>query len=272
MAHGKRSWIGAWPLSARALALVWLIWTATIPAPALLAAWPAEMASGNVRCHANFPLEPYRDLLDEVASLQLDITEQLGVSAAREPVHIYLFHHQTVYKSYLQKYFPEVPYRRALFVKSRGPGMVFAHLNEEFDVDLRHESTHALLHASLPMVPLWLDEGLAEYFEVSREQRKGGNPHLSQTKWNSRLGMISSMERLEQFRELDDMGRSEYRNAWAWVHFMLHGPPEARDELLRFLADIEAHVPPGKLSERLRRRIPDLDRAIAAHFQAWRAE
>jgi len=233
------------------------------------AQWPSEATAGNIHCHANFPLEPYRELLSEVAALQADLHEELGVSPAREPIHVYLLHNQAVYKQYLRKYFPDVPYRRALFIKSRGPGMVFAHVNQEFAVDVRHESTHALLHATLPMVPLWLDEGLAEYFEVPSDQRASGNPHLTQTRWNARLGLISSIQRLEKLRDLSEMGRGEYRNAWAWVHFMLHGPPKARDELIRFLADIEAHVPPGNLSRRLERRIPNLNRAINEHFQAW---
>ena len=41
------------------------------------------------------------------------------------------------------------------------------------------------------------------------------------------------------------MDRSDYRAAWAWVHFMLHGPVEARDELVRFLADIRLGTPLG---------------------------
>ena len=35
----------------------------------------------------------------------------------------------------------------------------------QFEADLRHECTHALLHAALPYVPLWLDEGLASLYE-----------------------------------------------------------------------------------------------------------
>jgi hypothetical protein len=65
------------------------------------------------------------------------------------------------------------------------------------------------------------------------------------------------------------MGRREYRDAWAWTHFMLHGPEEARDELLRYLADVQASAPPGLLSQRLRRRLPDLEDSFAKHFQHW---
>ena len=52
-------------------------------------------------------------------------------------------------------------------------------------------------------------------------------------------------------RDVGDMGQAQYRDAWAWTHFMLHGSAEARDELIRFLADLQAHSPPGLLSQRL---------------------
>jgi hypothetical protein len=127
-----------------------------------------------------------------------------------------------------------------------------------------------LLHASLPMVPLWLDEGLAEYFEAPRDERASENPHINAIRWGARLGRVPSIENLEGKETLDDMDRADYRQSWAWTHFMLHGPHEAHDELVRFLADIQASTPPGLLSERLRRRIPDLDSRFADHFRSWR--
>ena len=148
--------------------------------------------------------------------------------------------------------------------------MVFAYRSRQFSVDIRHECTHALLHTTLPMVPLWLDEGLAEYFEVAPGDRAFNNPHLPGVRWAARLGVVSRLESLEKKGDLSKMGGSEYRNAWAWVHFMLHGPKEAHDELVRFLADIQVHTPPGLLSERLKRRLPDLKRRFAAHFRSWK--
>jgi len=66
------------------------------------------------------------------------------------------------------------------------------------------------------------------------------------------------------------MGSSEYRSCWAWVHFMLHGPYLAHDELVRFLVDIQDGTPPGLLSQRLRGRVPELDPRLSAHFRAWK--
>jgi len=48
----------------------------------------------------------------------------------------------------------------------------------------------------------------------------------------------------------------------------LHGPPEARSELTRYLDDLAADGAPGKLSNRLHRKLPDLNRRIAEHFLA----
>jgi hypothetical protein len=65
------------------------------------------------------------------------------------------------------------------------------------------------------------------------------------------------------------MNRTKYRQAWAWVHFMLHGPADAHEELVRYLADIQSLTPPGELSRRLRTRLPDLERRFAQHFKNW---
>jgi hypothetical protein len=232
--------------------------------------WPDERAAGPFICHADFSLQPYETLLGELMRLQDDLQRELGVPRTQEPVHIYLFGKSTTYKRYLTHYFPQAPTRKALFIKERGPGMVFAYGSDELAIDIRHEGTHALLHGAMPMVPLWLDEGLAEYFEVAPQERPFGNPHLASVQRGLWLKGAPRLEQLEQLERLEEMGQGQYRDAWAWVHFMLHGPPEAREELTGYLRSIAAYSPPGALSDRLRRRMPDLEQRFVAHFQGWR--
>ena len=234
------------------------------------ARWPDQRQAGAFLCHADFALASQETLLDELAVLQKDLCDALQVSPARELTYVYLFAQGRTHEGYVKRHFPQAPYRRALFIKGRGPGMVFAHLHDDFAIDLRHEATHALLHAALPMVPLWLDEGLAEYFEAPRELRANGSSHLAKIRWEARLGKIRPMNELEQLGQLDEMGAAEYRHAWAWVHCMLHTSAEARAELIAFLADIAAHTPPGQLSDRLRRRIGNPEALVERHFRAWR--
>ncbi|NLF70110.1 MAG: hypothetical protein GX575_13805 [Candidatus Anammoximicrobium sp.] len=234
------------------------------------ARWPDEYQVGQFLCHADFPLMPYRPLLDSMPTLERDLIQALALRPSREPIYVFLFHTKQTYQSYLRQYFPDAPSRQALFIKDRGLGMIFAHVGDAFELDLRHECTHALLNAILPVTPLWLDEGLAEYFEVAAEERAGGNPHGKYVKFSAYLGQIPGLEELEQLRDVSQMTRTRYRHAWAWVHFLLHGPPEAREELRRFLADLQALTPPGLLSRRLRQRLPDLDARFAEHCRKWK--
>lgn len=259
-------------LQVRAILLVCALGT-------LITAWAASVAgaedwvdqrpAGAFHCHADFRLEPYQPLLDDLANLQTDLVHSLAVEPTHEPVELYLFAYQAAYVRYLNSRYPQVPYRRALYIKDRGPGEVFAQIGPDFEIDLRHEATHALLHGSLPMVPLWLDEGLAKYFEVPREHRIEGSHYMSMVKENVRLGQLFKLPTLEQKRDLREMGVTEYRYSWAWVHFLLNGPPEARDELVRYLRDIRDHNPSDRLSARLERRLPELDAQIARHFREW---
>ena len=77
-------------------------------------------------------------------------------------------------------------------------------------------------------MPLWLDEGLAGCYELPPDQRSFENPHLAAVAANCRRGVVPSLEALEKKGEVAEMGRIEYRDAWAWVHFMLYGPASAR--------------------------------------------
>jgi len=229
--------------------------------------WPDERQAGPFLCHADFALAPQQPLLDELSALRQDLQAILGTPESADPVHLFLFQEKPTYQAYLKQHFPRVPYRRALFIKGRGPGMVFAFQGTDFQIDVRHECTHALLNAWLPRVPLWLDEGLAEYFEVERDKRSAGNPHHQVVRAMFQSGQRPRLEELEAIETLDAMGRDEYRDAWAWVHFMLHGPRPAHDELVRYLGELESGGESGRLSDRLKRRLPDLDRRLDEHFR-----
>ena len=232
--------------------------------------WPDEHHDPPFYYHADFKLPQYHGLLQSVTNLKEEVPQILELQAAEEPIHVFLFRRESTYKQYVGKYFPTVPQRPALFIKQRGPGMVFARVGKELAIDLRHETTHAVLHSTLPMVPLWLDEGLAEYFETPNHQRLDGHPHLREITRLVRRGRIPSIEHLEKIGELSDMSAEHYRNAWAWVHFMLHGPPEAKTVLVSYLKDIEASIPPGRLSSRLRGRLDRVEWAFAEHFNRFR--
>jgi hypothetical protein len=215
---------------------------------------------------ADFSLAGYEPLLVELQRLQQDVADRLQLPPSAEPIEIYLFKSEEGYRAYLMSRYPQAPQRRALFIKSGGPGQVFAYLSPEFEIDLRHETTHALLHASLVGIPLWLDEGLAEYFEVAPRDRLRNNPHLRTLKWNLLMGLAPRMSSLEEKQDLAEMGKREYMFAWAWVHYLLHGPAEAQQELIDYLRQAQSGPPAEPLSRRVERRLPNSEKRLAQHF------
>jgi hypothetical protein len=231
--------------------------------------WVDTRQIGPFICQATFPLKEYEPLLAELQGLQPELVRILGVTPAPEPVYIYLFSDAAAHRRYLAEHYPDVPYRPALFVKEGGLAGVYAYKHDRLAVDLRHECTHALLHASLPMVPLWLDEGLAKYFEVPTDERAFEHPYFGWLRWEMRLGMIRNVSDLEQRRELAEMGANEYRYSWAWVHFMLHGPAPAHAVLVRYLADIRRGEIAGNLSEQLEHAVPNSTDQMVRHFKYW---
>jgi hypothetical protein len=232
--------------------------------------WVDRRTFGPFVCTSAFPLGELEAVFLELAKLESELHRTLAVPSARQTVDVFLLADQATHRAFLEQLYPHVPYRRALYVRRGGRGAVYAYQHDELPIDLRHESTHALLHATLPDVPLWLDEGLAEYFEMSEQDRAYRHPHLAALRWNVRLGMSRTVETLEERQEVGEMGSIEYRFAWSWVHFMLHGPAAAHRTLVDYLADIRRGEQVGPLSARLRTAIPDLDERMERHIGSWR--
>jgi hypothetical protein len=233
-------------------------------------AWIDRRSDGPFQCVGAFPLVGLTPVFADLGRLEHELQRTLGLPPAEGPIEVYLFADERSHREYLSQLYPRVPYRRALYVQRSGRGAVYAFQHQELPVDLRHECTHALLHANLAMLPLWLDEGLAEYFEMPETERAFGHPHLAALRWNLRLGMAPSLDSLEAKQDLAEMKGVDYRLSWAWAHFMLHGPLAAHRTLVEYLADIRRGEPPGRLPQRLRQSMPDLDARFVQHFRHWR--
>ena len=141
--------------------------------------WQDSRSHGPFQLQATFPMGELTPLFQDLSALELELQRTLAVLPAQHGIDVYLLTDQKAHKDILAELYPRVPYRRALYVQRGGQSSVYAYSNPDLPIDLRHECTHALLHASLPMVPLWLDEGLAEYFEVPASDRAYGNPHMA---------------------------------------------------------------------------------------------
>ncbi|QDV22464.1 hypothetical protein Q31a_07490 [Aureliella helgolandensis] len=228
--------------------------------------WPVELRVGQFKIHADFELTEREGLAAELQHLTADVSGLLSIELSQAPVHVVLFATAAEYRRYMENYFPSLPTRRALFVQDRGPGMLFTYWHPQVATDLRHEVTHALVNAHASSLPLWFDEGLAEYFEVERDRRFQGNPYLPQILERSKAGYVPALEQLESVDDIARFDNSQYRDSWSWVHFMLHRSPQTRQLLTRYLTTQRSGESQLSLSRQLRQFMADPEREYSEHF------
>jgi len=208
---------------------------------------------------SDFPIPEKSPLISDLKTLREEVHKSLGLPFGSRPVTVYLFADETVYARYLKLTYPDLPDRRAYFIK-KSPGdelAVYTSWGDRIQEDLRHEFTHGLLHASLKTPQLWLDEGLAEYFEVVGPTGTVNRSDVSRLAAALDEGWKPNLPRLESLAKVDQMSRSDYREAWAWVHFMLHSSEDSRQVLLGYLQDLRTNKNPRAISERLAELYPN---------------
>jgi hypothetical protein len=207
---------------------------------------------GQLVFYSDFPLPADHRLVRELTAERDYLNQTLGLAPSNEPINVYLFQDAGRYQEFLKRNFPNVPSRRAFFLETDARLAVYAHWNDRMAEDLRHEIAHGYLHSSLPSIPLWLDEGLAEYFEVPRSQDGLNRPHVDllsdmaqQENWRPNL------PRLEKLTEAVQLDQRDYAESWAWVYFFLKSPPERREVLTHYLALLRSRGGSEPLSVRL---------------------
>ncbi len=124
------------------------------------------------------PLPQHHRLLEELRTQRTQLSTKLGLPISDEPIHVYLFPSAEKLAAYTRLHFPALVGRRAYFVEGDTRLNVYAYWGDRVAEDLRHEVAHGYLHAVVPNLPLWLDEGLAEYYEVPRGQDGVNRAHV----------------------------------------------------------------------------------------------
>jgi hypothetical protein len=222
--------------------------------PDLLVSLPSRhsVLSDQLVIQSDFRLQYDHPLIKDLLALKREVSSTLALEFNGPPVVVYLFENEQKYVDYLVSTWPSLPYRRAYFFGNSHELAVYTFWGENVQEDLRHEFTHGLLNSALQNLPLWLDEGLAEYFEVP------GQPGTAKPAVVQRLGQALSngwqpdMAQLEALADVTTMTQSNYEEAWAWVHFLLHSQSAQRDVLLSYLQSLRQSRFPGPLSQHLK--------------------
>jgi hypothetical protein len=200
------------------------------------------LTAGQLIFRSNFEVPGGHRLIRELTAERDDICHALGLPCSNEPIVVSLYRDAESYSEAVAKKFPGgVPPRRAFFLETDTQLAVYAHWSDRVAEDLRHEVAHGYLHAVSPGLPLWLDEGLAEYFEVPRARAGLNRPHVElladlaeHNRWRPDLA------RLERLTDAAQMDQTSYAEAWAWVYFLLESSPDRRELLKDYLFDLQA--------------------------------
>jgi hypothetical protein len=219
---------------------------------------------------SDFKLDSEDPLIVELQAMRQQVYEELQIPEQDRRVVVYLFTDESRYAGYMQSTYPTLPPRRAFFIGSPAELAVYAFWGDQVRVDLRHEYTHGLLHASLKNVPLWLDEGIAEYFEVPDAGPQRINvEHAQRLTTAVQNGWRPDLRRLEAIDSVEQMHRLDYQEAWAWVHFLMHESPETRSLLLSYIETLQASSEPGSLAELLNSNISRADDRLLGYVSGF---
>ena len=126
-----------------------------------------QLRTGPFVIFSNFPMTDDPPAVRCLQALERDIEKNLDFRPRVDdnPVEIYVLDDRNAFAHFLRFYYPELPPRAAFFLAKGSQRVVYTYSSPRLEEDLRHEATHALLRGTFGDLPLWLDEGFAEYFE-----------------------------------------------------------------------------------------------------------
>lgn len=225
-----------------------------------------RLAAGPFLIFTRYPLAESDPIVQELLALRSQVHSTLQLPASSRLIEIYIFDDRPAYDRFIQANYPGLPRRRAFFIAQGGREVVYAFRDEKLEEDLRHEACHALLHAAVGAVPLWLDEGLAEYFETPGDADGLHPRHAAELQAAIHQGWRPGLTRLESLNQLRQMTSRDYREAWGWVYFMLQSSPQGREVLLTYLQDLRTGTRREPLSARLFQRSSRPDVALVHYL------
>ena len=202
---------------------------------------------------SNSPIDedsaPVRQL--DVLRNDFETTIGLPFDPTARPVEVYILDDRRSFAHFLSVYYPELPPRRAFFFAQGDRRVVYTYYGDRLDEDLRHEATHALLHGGFPDLPLWLDEGLAEYYEGSIVPGGTDPEHLGRLPDDIASGWTPDLPRLEALGDVRQLTPRDYREAWIWAHYLLNDQAVGRPTLRAYLTALHDGESTPPLSDRL---------------------
>jgi tetratricopeptide (TPR) repeat protein len=241
------------PVAALALALLFASAQAALPLPRKNEEW-IELKTANFTLYSNAGTRNTQRIganLERLRSALLQLTPNLSLSSPY-PTSIFVFKNASALEPYQKTYQGKTLKVGGYFLSDAHGNYVAINGDPRGDVmgNIYHEYLHYVIRNNYASIPLWLNEGLAEYystFEVSESEAKIGLPVPEHVLWLRKKPAIplptlfavdvKSPEYNEETRG------SFYAQSWALVHYVLEGSPERRRQTVEYLALLQNGSP-----------------------------
>ncbi|HET9211298.1 MAG TPA: tetratricopeptide repeat protein [Thermoanaerobaculia bacterium] len=244
-----------------AAALAAALWTAAVPAGALPSpkdSW-IEVHTANFTLFSEVGERKTREIGEDLERLR-DALSQLspGLTLSSPiPTNIYVFRSASSFQPYQRIYNGKPLDSGGYFLGQQLANYVAINGDQHGDERgiIYHEYLHYLLHNNFETLPLWLNEGLAEYystFQSDRNEARIGQPVREHVFWLRQHTFIplstlfAVTEKSPEYNETDRRG-GFYAESWALVHYMISGNPERRRQASEYLRLLQAGTPPDQI-------------------------
>jgi Flp pilus assembly protein TadD len=190
--------------------------------------------------------------LEQVRSALAQLAPSLGLTAPC-PTFIYVFKNRFAFARYpLEFQGRRIEGTVGFFLGA--PWANYMAIDADRGVDalhvVRHEYLHYLLHNNYRRLPLWLDEGLAEYYGTltrAGERVRIGMPIVEHIGWLRSNVMMPLDQLFAVGRESKDYHEGIrqgvfYAESWALTHYLLLGNPARRPQVAQMSKLMEAGV------------------------------
>ena len=132
-----------------------------------------------------------------------------------------------------------------------------------------HEYTHSILRMNSHWLPLWLNEGTAEFYGYSRFEEHRiylGAPTARDRELRSRTPM--PVQTLISMRAMPSDEQLFYAESWALVHFLIYGPGmENGKRMDNFFALLQQGTPQNKAFEQVFGDFKSVNKGLASYMQ-----
>jgi tetratricopeptide (TPR) repeat protein len=244
-------------------------------------AW-LELRTANFTLFTNAGEHNTRRIATDLERLR-DVLAQLAPGVALSsptPTYIFVFKNAGAFEPYQRTYSGKPLEAGGYFLSTQLANYVAINGDRRGDVRaiIYHEYLHYVLRNQYANLPLWLNEGLAEYystFEVAGDEAKIGLPIVEHVVWLKRNPLIplTSLfavdEGSPEYNESSRRG-AFYAESWALVHYLISGSPERRHQAAEYLRLAQAGAPPGQIFQQAFGADPaTLERELRRYVQGY---